>query len=60
MVTIPRRNNYNCNLFAISINESIVVWWKLLYAEMQRINGTKKYSISDASNRMKDLINGEI
>jgi len=33
---------------------------KLLYAEMQRINGTKKYSISDASNRMKDLINGEI
>lgn len=33
---------------------------KLLDAEMDRINGTKKYSISDASNIMKDLINGEI
>jgi len=26
---------------------------KLLDAEMQRINGAKKYSISDASNRIK-------
>lgn len=33
---------------------------KLLDAEMQRINGAKKYSIDDASNRMKDLINGKI
>lgn len=33
---------------------------KLLDAEMQRINGTKKYSIEETSQRMKDLINGNI
>ena len=33
---------------------------KLLDAEMQRINGAKKYSIDEASDRIKDLINGKI
>ena len=33
---------------------------KLLDAEIQRINGAKKYSIEEASNRMKDLINEKI
>ena len=33
---------------------------KLLDAEMERLNRANKYSISDASSRMKDLINGKI
>ena len=33
---------------------------KLLDAEMEKINGAKKYSISEASSRMKDLINGKL
>ena len=33
---------------------------KLLDAEMQRINGAKKYSVEDASQRIKNLINGKI
>lgn len=33
---------------------------KLLDAELERVNGANKYSISDVSSRMKDLINGKI
>ena len=33
---------------------------KLLDAEMNRINGSKKYSIDEVSERMNKLIDGEI
>jgi len=33
---------------------------KLLDAEMERVNGSKKYSIDEVSERMNKLIDGEI
>ena len=33
---------------------------KLLDAEMDRVNGSKKYSIDEVSERMNKLIDGEI
>lgn len=58
--------NGESDLVAISIEaytnreEMLDLREKLLDAELERLNGAKKYSISDVESRMRDLIYGKI